>query len=265
MKVFSLLFKIILFAGLLGALVFYQISSEAAPRVYNEASYNYINQNPLPSAAESSGETSAESSGELSEDTSAEPSESEGGEESAAEPAVPVEFPHGDYTPERIIFLGDARCLAMYEAAKNEDVDIRFVSTEGADLNWLNRSAFESEYGYVTRQTAIVVMLGISDMDRAQEYCDVLNSWGKVFTNEHDFGAHFYFNSVNPVDPGLFNNEQVEAFNETVKNGLNDSVIYLDTYNVLLQSGYETTDTLHYTDETTAKLYEILKTYFNWM
>ena len=79
-----------------------------------------------------------------------------------------------------------------------------------------------------------------------------------------DFGAHFYYDSVNPVDPGVFTNEQIEAFNSTVSAGLSENVTYIDTYSVLMQDGYETTDTLHYTDETTKHLYELFKEYFHW-
>ena len=57
---------------------------------------------------------------------------------------------------------------------------------------------------------------------------------------------------------------QIEEFNNTVSAGLSENVTYIDTYSVLMQDGFETTDSLHYTDETTKHLYELFKEYFHW-
>ncbi len=238
---------------LAGMICFFNVNSAANVHVTNQRSYDLIK-------ADESGTESAESL-PVPEDIESEP---ESTPESTIEPAPELlTVGSSDFTPERLIFIGDARTIAMYDAAQfDEEYDIRFVSTSGANLNWLNRSAFDTEYQYINSKTAIIIMLGISDMHRAEDYVRVLNEWGEVFPR--DFGAHFYFDSVNPVDPGVFTNEQIETFNSIVRAGLSENVTYIDTYSVLMQDGYATTDTLHYTDETTKHLYELFKEYFHW-
>jgi len=239
-------------------LVFYNRNVTTEAYVKNERSYEApVN---LEAAAEPSA-PEAQESGEALFASGADSSAEESVETAPVSPAVTVGS--ADFTPERLIFIGDDRTNAMYQAAVDDtDLDIRFVSTAGADLNWLNRSAFDTEYQYINSRTAVIIMLGISDMHRAEDYIRVLNEWGEVFPR--DFGAHFYFDSVNPVDPGVFNNEEIETFNETVRAGLSENVTYIDTYSVLKEYGYETTDTLHYTEETTKALYDLFKVYFNW-
>ncbi len=256
----------LLMAGCLAAMLFYYNSNVTADiHIINQNSYSSVKAGSAaaaesePEAAESVIESVEESVPEVTESVESVPTE-----ESIAE-APPVELTIGsaDFTPERLIFLGDARTIAMYDVAKaDEELDIRFVSTEGADLNWLNRNAFDTEYQYINSKTAVIVMLGISDMQRAEDYVRVLNEWGEVFTR--DFSSHFYFDSVNPVDPGVFTNDQIEAFNATVSAGLSENVTYIDTYTALKEMGYSTTDTLHYTEETTQALYDLFKVYFHW-
>ncbi len=258
----------VLMAGCLAAMLFYYNSNVTSDiHIINQNSYGVVKADSRetaesqPAAVESTVESIAESIVESVPETT---ESTESADESTAESSS-VESPIGsaDFTPKRIIFIGDARTIAMYDAAKNdEDFDIRFVSTTGADLNWLNRNAFDTEYQYINSETAVVIMLGVSDMHRAEEYVRVLNEWGEVF--KRDFATHFYFDSVNPVDPGVFTNDQVETFNEIVKSGLSENVTYIDTYSALTEMGYSTTDTLHYTDETTKNLYDLFMVYFNW-
>ncbi len=256
----------LLMAGCLAAMLFYYSSTVSSDiHIINHNSYGPANAWTGTQDASQAEMTPAESESipaEPAESTSTESISTEPAESIPAEP-VEVSIGHADFTPERLIFIGDGRTMAMYDAAQaDQDLDIRFVSTSGADLNWLNRSAFDTEYQYINSRTAVIVMLGISDMQRAEDYVRVLNEWGEVFTR--DFSSHFYFASVNPVDQGIFTNEQIESFNEIVKTGLSDNVGYIDSYSALTSMGYETTDTLHYTDETTRDMYELFKTYFNW-
>lgn len=258
MKKLAYFMTILSICCLAGMLWFYNSSASVSVHVNNQRSFDAIEAGSAEAAAPVESQPAAES--EVSEAP-----EVESVAESIAEPVEEetVSVGEADFTPERLIFIGDARTIAMYDAAAPDtEYDIRFVSTSGADLNWLNRSAFDTEYPYINSRTAVIVMLGISDMHRAEDYIRVLNEWGEVFPR--DFGAHFYYDSVNPVDPGVFTNEQIEAFNSTVSAGLSENVTYIDTYSVLMQDGYETTDTLHYTDETTKHLYELFKQYFHW-
>ena len=254
MKKLALFTTFLTIGCLAGMICFFNMNSAANVHVTNQKSYDL---------ARGTDESISESEESLPVPMDI-ASEEESTPESTIEPAPELlTVGSADFTPERLIFIGDARTMAMYDAAQpDQDYDIRFVSTSGADLNWLNRSAFDTEYQYINSKTAVIIMLGISDMHRAEDYIRVLNEWGEVFTR--DFSSHLYYDSVNPVHNGVFTNEQIEEFNNTVSAGLSENVTYIDTYSVLMQDGYETTDSLHYTDETTKHLYELFKEYFHW-
>jgi hypothetical protein len=65
-------------------------------------------------------------------------------------------------------------------------------------------------------------------------------------------------NSVNPVTEGVFDPSDVEEFNRIVKEGLDEQIHFVDTDTKLRESGFATTDTLHYTEESSRLLYEFL-------
>jgi hypothetical protein len=84
----------------------------------------------------------------------------------------------------------------------------------------------------------------------------VLNEWEERLKDER--GANLCMNSVNPVNEGVFAPSDVDAFNRTVKEGLDENIRFIDTGTKLAESGFTTTDTLHYTEESSELLYELL-------
>ena len=65
-----------------------------------------------------------------------------------------------------------------------------------------------------------------------------------------DVGTYFTHKLFDPAD--------VEEFNRIVKEGLDAQIYFIDTDTKLRESGFSTTDTLHYTEESSKHLYELL-------
>ena len=153
------------------------------------------------------------------------------------------------------IVLGDGRAGELIPFVNEED-NIEFIVKSGADIEWLDREALPELINSDRKFSAVIVMTGISDMQNANEYVTALNTWGKRLKDER--GADLCMNSVNPVTEGVFVPADVDEFNRTVREGLDAQVRFIDTGTKLRESGFATTDTLHYTEESSRLLYELL-------
>ena len=156
---------------------------------------------------------------------------------------------------QRYIVLGDGRAGELTAFAREED-NIEFITKSGADIEWLDGEALPELVESDRKFSCVVVMTGISDMQNAEEYVAVLNKWGKRLKDER--GADLCMDSVNPVNEGVFAPADVEEFNRIVKEGLDAQIHFIDTDAKLRESGFSTTDTLHYTEESSELLYELL-------
>jgi hypothetical protein len=156
---------------------------------------------------------------------------------------------------QRYIVLGDGRAAELTAFAHDED-NIEFITKSGADIEWLDEEALPELIESDRKFSCVIVMTGISDMQNAEQYVTALNEWGKRLREER--GADLCMNSVNPVDEGVFDPADVEEFNRIVKEGLDAQIYFIDTDTKLRESGFSTTDTLHYTEESSKHLYELL-------
>lgn len=156
---------------------------------------------------------------------------------------------------QRYIVLGDGRAGELTAFAREED-NIEFITKSGADIGWLDREALPELVESDRKFSCVIIMTGISDMQNAGEYVTALNKWGKRLKDERS--ADLCMNSVNPVDAGVFDPADVDEFNRIVKEGLDAQIHFIDTGAKLRESGFSTTDTLHYTEESSELLYELL-------
>lgn len=160
-----------------------------------------------------------------------------------------------DLNEQHYVVLGDGRAGELIPFVSEED-NIEFIVKSGADIEWLDREALPELIKSDRKFQAVIVMTGISDMQNANEYVTLLNEWGKRLKDER--GADLCMNSVNPVTEGVFVPADVDEFNRIVKEGLDAQVHFIDTGTKLRESGFTTTDTLHYTEESSRLLYELL-------
>lgn len=144
-------------------------------------------------------------------------------------------------------FVGDSRFVGMKQAA-HTDKNIVWIAKVGADQSWYwkNRDIITN----LDRNTIVIYELGVNDIDSAR-CLDALSDLRELGFKQ------VYFTSVTPVDEyegyrhGYSRtNEEIEKFNEEVRNSLPESVDTMYCYEYLIQTGIETMDGLHYESST---------------
>ncbi|MCD7813991.1 MAG: hypothetical protein LUH20_08100 [Lachnospiraceae bacterium] len=154
------------------------------------------------------------------------------------------------------IWVGDSRTVGMQKALGTYSDDV-FIGAAGEGYSWLSetgipflRSAISD---YPTRP--VIFNMGVNDYENLYNYMVL---YAEVTAEYAD--TVFYFLSVNPVDDeaGLYvTNADIEDFNSHLKNTYPDT--YLDSYSYLLESGTETIDGIHYSEEAYRQIYLFVK------
>lgn len=123
------------------------------------------------------------------------------------------------------------------------------VAKVGEGYSWFNDTALQQ----INRITSsglfdkwkLIICLGINDLGNVEKYVKKYES----LKDDYDITLV----SVNPVNNyGSLTNDQIEKFNSVLTEL---PFPYIDTYRLLLSTGYATTDGLHYSGDTTRKIY----------
>ena len=158
-------------------------------------------------------------------------------------------------TTKNAIMIGDSRCVQMKShVGAGSDT----WSCKGSmGLNWMKNTGVPNVESKIGNGTKIVIMMGVNDLYQPEAYISYINQKASTWASK---GAKTYFVSVNPVD-GSYSNltSKIVSFNNKLKNGLNSNVRYIDTYNYLVSSGFNTSDGLHYKSDTSRKIYNYIK------
>ena len=124
-------------------------------------------------------------------------------------------------------------------------------------LKWLKNTGIPIGKRYFKKDTAIIILMGVNDLDNYKKYVSYINE------NVHSWksnGSRVYFVSANPCEgKHEYLNTKIEAFNSYLKSNLSSDVIFIDTYSYLLDDGYHTTDGLHYDKSTSRAIYNYIK------
>lgn len=162
----------------------------------------------------------------------------------------------GGKSNEQAIFIGDSRTVGMQSAVGNTgDVWSGKVSS---GLNWMKSTGLPNVEGQIKEGSNVVVMMGVNDCQyNSNAYVSYLNDLSK---KAEEKGANLYFVSVNPTSGSYDNlNSSIDSFNQTVKNGVNSNVKYIDSNSYLKSNGFNSSDGLHYDAATYEKLYSYIK------
>lgn len=163
-----------------------------------------------------------------------------------------LESVEGLYPKEDIgyIFVGDSRFVNMNTVCGISKTENLFmVAKVGEGYNWFNGTALQQ----IKRITSsglfnkwkIIICLGINDLGNCEKYVKKYES----LRSDYDM----ILVSVNPIEHyGKLSNEEIKEFNTALKTL---SLPYIDTYNLLMTTGYATSDGLHYKEDTTKKIY----------
>jgi hypothetical protein len=161
-----------------------------------------------------------------------------------------------------LLVIGDSRTVGM-ELTVNENDNIQYIAVPGEGYNLLkenldNIKNFYQQYETDITSAKIVCNLGVNDLSQ-------VNTYKETYENLLKEGILIAFMTVNPVEDSLSDytytvtNEEIDNFNDIIK-ALDIEV--LDTNKYLKDISFETTDGLHYTDDTYNKLYQYLCEYY---
>lgn len=163
--------------------------------------------------------------------------------------------PEVTQAPAGVIFVGDSRFRAMANIA-TDNSDLWECSSTG-DYNWLTGTAFTDVDPRVGKGTKVFISIGINDLTQYQSYASAIVAKAQEWNAK---GATVYFVSVGPVgsDSYILNQDIVNYNTYLYQSFANAGVYYIDAYNYLVQSGYDTTDGENYTDATSMALYSYI-------
>ncbi|MDY3249372.1 MAG: SGNH/GDSL hydrolase family protein [Candidatus Choladocola sp.] len=150
-----------------------------------------------------------------------------------------------------LIWVGDSRTIGMRDALDNEDV---YIGASGEGYSWLSETGLPqlkkavSEYS----EAPVIFNFGVNDPDNLEKYITLYES----LTSEYP-ETHFYFMSVNPIEPTLcdnITNEEISEFNSRLAAAFPDA--YIDTFTYMQMSGVVPIDGIHYSEEDYQLIYE---------
>jgi hypothetical protein len=148
------------------------------------------------------------------------------------------------------LLIGDSRLVGLNQATgigNDSRYDVKAKNGEG--YSWLTKQKLDSS-------KTIVFMLGVNDLYKVEAYASFYNN---LIAN----GYNIIFVTVAPVDENKERkngysvlNEEINNFNNTIKNEVNCTILDLNTYMNL--NGFDTADGVHYTAETYELIYDFL-------
>ncbi len=148
------------------------------------------------------------------------------------------------------IFVGDSRFVNMNDVCGISKLENCFmVAKVGEGYRWFQDTGLSQIKKIVSSklfpQWKLIICLGINDLENLDKYVK------KYEALKEDYDITLV--SVNPITQyGNLSNEAIVKFNSTLQK---QSFPYIDTYHILMTTGYTTTDGLHYNGDTTRKIY----------
>lgn len=162
--------------------------------------------------------------------------------------------------PTGTIFIGDSRFVGMDDAVDIEGENNQFVVAQvGEGLSWFKNAGLKRVKKLREENTALthwryVICLGVNDLS------DIKNYMAEYDTLQEDPDVELILVSVNPVkNYPTISNDDIESFNEKLSDYAKEKGLqYIDTYSELTESGFSSTDGLHYSNSTYEKIYDII-------
>lgn len=143
-----------------------------------------------------------------------------------------------------VIWAGDSRTVGMQNAVDNDDL---YIGAAGEGYDWLIGTGLpQIEEAIKTYPDAPVVFnFGVNDYDNLERYAEFYTSLAKEYPK-----THFYFLSVNPIDPAVcknITNEEIANFNSRLQQLFPDT--YIDSFTFLMMNEAATIDGIHYSGD----------------
>lgn len=143
-----------------------------------------------------------------------------------------------------IIWVGDSRTIGMRDAMKNDDL---YIGASGEGYDWLSETGLPQVKDAISNhpKAPVVFNFGVNDYDNMENYLALYEALLEEYPD-----THFYFLSVNPIDPDIcknITNEEIADFNAHLKQSFPDT--FIDSYTFLKASETPTIDGIHYSSE----------------
>lgn len=149
-------------------------------------------------------------------------------------------------------WVGDSRTDGMRSAVTENEHNV-WSCKSSMGLYWMQHTGIPNIVDKISSNSAIIILMGVNDLSNSMSYVKYVNSQVSSWNQR---GAKVYFVSVNPTDGGYsYLDARIKSFNSDLKNNLDSSIKYINTYNYLTKKGFSTTDGLHYTNDTYKKIY----------
>lgn len=159
-----------------------------------------------------------------------------------------------------VMFIGDSRTVGMQQALKSSHYDltnIRFTAKVGQGYSWFADQTSLSQLA----PTILILNLGVNDLGNAARYQALYTDYATTCWKD----APIYIVSVNPVcNPcSSVTNQQIQDFNQSMQDWITacntdagyTRIHYIDTYSYLRQTGFSSSDGLHYSASTYTRIY----------
>lgn len=160
------------------------------------------------------------------------------------------------------IWLGDSRFVGMNRCIHMDEYTNNFVvAKSGEGLRWLKDTATSQIDAIIADNQdivdwVIITGLGVNDYWNVDSYLDYYSEFDNV---------QIVLVSVNPVEIQKYIEYGIDY--TAITNGIaifNASLQetdykYIDVYSVLMDTGFETVDGVHYTEDTYIKIYKTIK------
>lgn len=158
-----------------------------------------------------------------------------------------------------LTIVGDSRMVGLCAYSWYQEDNGTCIAEVGMGYYWLIETAIPRVNVLDTsKKKNIAVNLGVNDIYN-------LNNYIKKYKElaEGDWkDSNIYIVSVNPTKGSYDNlNKDIDNFNEKMKNSFEGyaNIKYCDTNKLLKETGFETSDGLHYNNSTSKKIYEEIK------
>ena len=153
------------------------------------------------------------------------------------------------------IFIGDSRFVGMNDACEISNTDNRFViAMVGEGYDFLINTALPEAERITQSNNDItnwryVICLGVNDLYNIDKY---ISEYNKLKTT-----IDLVLVSVNPIEySNDISNKAIERFNSKIETI--EGIQYVDSYSILLNNAFSTTDGIHYTDKTYELIYDTI-------
>lgn len=150
-----------------------------------------------------------------------------------------------------LIWVGDSRTMGMGEAVEGDN---RFIGASGEGYYWLAETGLSLVEDAIAAfpDTPVIFNFGVNDYDNLSNYLDLYQDLATAYPD-----THFYFLSVNPVDPAAcknITNEEIADFNAHLKERFPEW--YIDSFTHLMVNEVGTIDGIHYSEDGYRMIYE---------